>query len=50
MDGGWLPQDEWDIDGTNDFEYEISNTPYLDVSNGWEAVKNMYELTILNGY
>lgn len=39
MAGGWLPEDEWDIDGTNDFEYEISNTHYLDVDNGRECIK-----------
>lgn len=39
MAGGWLSQNEWDVDGTNDFEYEISNTHYLDVTNGRECIK-----------
>lgn len=39
MAGGWLPQNEWNVDGTNDFEYEISNTHYLDVTNGRECIK-----------
>lgn len=39
MSGGWLPQNEWDIDETNDFEYEISNTHYLDVVNGREFIR-----------
>ena len=34
MGGGWLAYDEWNVEGTNDFEYEISNTHYLDVIVG----------------
>lgn len=39
MAGGWLQQNEWDVDGTNDFEYEISNTHYLDVIDGRECIR-----------
>lgn len=39
MAGGWLLEDEWDIDGTNDFEYEVSNTHYLDATNGRECIR-----------
>lgn len=38
--GGWLPQSEWDVDGTNDFEYEINNTHYLDVVDGRECIRS----------
>lgn len=37
MTGG--PQNECDVDGTNDFEYEISNTHYLDVIDGRECIR-----------
>lgn len=40
MAGGWLPQNEWNVDGTNDFEYEISNTHYLDVIDGRECIRS----------
>lgn len=39
MAGGWLPQNEWNVDGTNDFKCEISNTHYLDATNGRECIK-----------
>lgn len=39
MAGGRLPQNEWDVDGTNDFEYEISNTHYLDVIDERECIR-----------
>ena len=39
MAGGWLPKEEWNAKGTNDFEYELSNTYYLEVSNCNECVK-----------
>lgn len=39
MAGGWLSEDEWNIDGTNDFEYEICNTHYLDVINRRECIR-----------
>lgn len=39
MAGGWLSEDEWNIEGTNDFEYEVCNTYYLDVVNGKEYVR-----------
>ena len=39
MAGGWLSEDEWNVDGTNDFEYEVCTTHYLDVSNGTEGVR-----------
>lgn len=39
MSHGWLAKNEWDIDGTNDFECEISNTHYLDTTNGAECIR-----------
>ena len=36
---GCLPEDEWNTEGTNDFECEICNTHYLDVSDGMECVR-----------
>ncbi len=39
--GGWLGEDEWNIEGTNDFEYEISDTYYLDVVNRNECVRKV---------
>lgn len=39
MAGGWLPKNEWDVDGTNDFACEISNTHYLDVTSGEERIR-----------
>ena len=36
---GGVPQNECDVDGTNDFEYEISNTHYLDVIDGRECIR-----------
>lgn len=39
MVGGWLPEDEWNVEGTNDFEYEVSTTHYLDLLNGSEGVR-----------
>lgn len=39
MKKGWLPRDEWDVDGTNDFEYKICSTHYLDTQNGNESIR-----------
>ena len=39
MSKGWLSRDEWDCPDTNDFECEISNTHYLEVVSGREAVR-----------
>ncbi len=39
MAGGWLSENEWNIKERNDFEYEVSNTYYLDVVNGKECVR-----------
>lgn len=36
---GWLSKEEWDIPGTNDFEFEECNTYYLDVTRGRECVR-----------
>lgn len=38
MSMGWLTKKEWDREGTNDFECEISSTHFLDVRNGRETV------------
>lgn len=38
---GWLTKDEWDVPGTNDFEYEQSNTHYLDVAGGMEFIRKI---------
>ena len=39
MSKGWLSIEEWDRLGTNDFECEISNTHYLEVVSGREAIR-----------
>lgn len=39
MGGGWLPKNEWDVAGTNDFEFEPCITYYLDVSGGSEHIR-----------
>ncbi len=36
---GWLTEKEWNVEGTNDFEYEICQTHYLDVTKGRECVR-----------
>lgn len=36
---GWLQEDEWDVERTNDFECEICTTHYLDVFDGCECVR-----------
>lgn len=41
MGGGWLSEDEWNVEGINDFEYEISSTHYLDIINGKECVRKI---------
>ena len=35
---GWLSKDEWDVDGTNDFEVEECKTHRLLVTHGRESV------------
>lgn len=42
MGSGWLLESEWNIEGTNDFEYEVCRTHYLEVSKGQESVKCAY--------
>ena len=39
MIGGWLSCEEWNIENRNDFEYEISDSYYLDIVNGKECVR-----------
>ena len=39
--GGWLSKNEWDVNGTNDFEYEISKEYFLDIHNGVESVREL---------
>lgn len=41
MSKGWLSREEWDRPDTNDFEYEISNTHYLEVISSREAIRLM---------
>ena len=41
MAGGWLSKNEWNVEGTNDFKYEICNTHYLDIVNGKECVRKI---------
>lgn len=41
MGGGWLSEEEWNVDGTNDFEVEECKTHYLDVFNGSESVRKL---------
>lgn len=43
MSGGWLTDDEWNIDGTNDFEYKSCNTHYLDLANNDECIRKFIE-------
>ena len=38
---GWLSEEEWNIDGTNDFEVEECTTHYLDIVNGSESVRKI---------
>lgn len=38
---GWLPREEWDIPGRNDFEVEICKTHYLDFFKGHERVRKI---------
>ena len=38
---GWLSKDEWDVDGTNDFEVEECTTHYLDITNGSESIRKL---------
>lgn len=40
-DKGWLSKEEWNVDGTNDFEVEVCKTHYLDVFNGMECVRKI---------
>lgn len=41
MGPGWISEDEWNVEGRNDFEYKVSNTYYLEVVNGRECVRKM---------
>lgn len=41
MGGGWLSKEEWDVNGTNDFEVEICNDYYLDIIDGSECVRKI---------
>lgn len=41
MAGGWLSENEWNVEGRNDFEYKSSNTHYLDIVNGKECVRKI---------
>lgn len=41
MGRGWLLESEWNIEGTNDFEYEICKTHYLDVTKGRECARKL---------
>ena len=38
MAGGWLSENEWNIEGRNDFEVEECRTHHLLVLNGQEMV------------
>ena len=38
---GWLSEEEWNVDGTNDFEFEECTTHYLDITNGSESIRNL---------
>ena len=38
---GWLSEEEWNIDGTNDFEVEECTTHYLDITNGSESIRKL---------
>ncbi len=41
MAGGWLSENEWNIEGTNDFECNPSDTHYLDIINETECVRKI---------
>ena len=41
MAGGWLPKNEWDVEGTNDFKYKECKTHYLDIHNGGECIRKI---------
>ena len=38
---GWLSEEEWNIDGTNDFEVKECTTHYLDITNGSESIRKL---------
>lgn len=38
---GWLSEEEWNIDGTNDFKVEECTTHYLDIVSGSESVRKI---------
>ena len=38
---GWLSEEEWNIEGTNDFEVEECRTHYLDITNGSESIRKL---------
>lgn len=39
MGSGWLSEEEWNVEGTNDFEYTVCKTHYLDVMGRKECVR-----------
>ena len=41
MGGGWLSEQEWNINGINDFEVEECTTHYLNVINGSESIRKL---------
>lgn len=41
MGGGWLSEQEWNIDGINDFEVKECTTHYLDIINGSEIIRKL---------
>ena len=38
---GWLSEEEWNIEGTNDCEVEECRTHYLDITNGSESIRKL---------
>ena len=38
---GWLSEEEWNIDGTNDYEGEKCATDYLGITNGSESIRKL---------
>lgn len=37
----FLHYNEWNIEGMNDFECEVSDIYYLDIYNGYESIKKL---------
>lgn len=42
--GGWLSENEWNVEGTNDFEYEECKTHSLSIVRGAECVNKIEEM------